>query len=276
MKSFEADLPPLDENEYLIDSHCHLDMDSYESDLEEVTGRALKNKIRRIVTIGIDLSSSRRAIALSRKDPCHISATIGIHPHAVEDITEETYSKLGRLHADHTDYIVGYGEIGLDYVKNYSPIDRQRHHFRLQLDLARELKLPVIIHNREADNDTLTILKKAAPLLQGGIMHCFSGDYDFARQILDLGLLISIPGIVTFKNAATLHDVVRKLPLTSLVMETDGPFLAPHPYRGKRNEPALMLYTARKIAELKNCTIGEVASQTSSNAEKLFQFDQRK
>jgi TatD DNase family protein len=107
-------------------------------------------------------------------------------------------------------------------------------------------------------------------------MHCFSGDYDFARQVLDLGLLISIPGIVTFKNAATLHDVVRKVPLTSLVMETDGPFLAPHPFRGKRNEPALMLYTAKKIAELKNCSIGEVASQTSSNAEELFQFDQRK
>jgi len=276
MKIIKADLPVLGENAYLIDSHCHLNMDSYEIDLAGVIERAVSNQIRRIVTIGIDLSSSRKSVLLSRKYPLHISATIGIHPHDVGNITADAYNKLRRLYADHMDYIVGYGEIGLDYVKNYSPLDKQRHHFSRQLDLAHELRLPVIIHNREANDDTLTILKKARPLLHGGIMHCFSGDYDFARHVLDLGLIISIPGIVTFKNAVTLHDVVRKVPLASLVLETDGPFLAPHPFRGKRNEPVLMLYTAEKIAELKKCTIREVARQTSANAEKLFQFDQRK
>ncbi|MBW2658186.1 MAG: TatD family hydrolase [Deltaproteobacteria bacterium] len=275
MKNIKADLPVLGENAYLIDSHCHLDMDSYEIDLAAVMDRAVKNQIRRIVTIGINLPSSRKAVLLSQKHPDLISATIGIHPHDAGNLKSGTYDKLGRLYADHMDYIVGYGEIGLDYMKNYSPLDEQRHHFRRQLDLARELKLPVIIHNREADDDTLTILKKARPLHHGGIMHCFSGDYDFARQVLDLGLLISIPGIVTFTNAARLHDVVRKIPLTTLALETDGPFLAPHPFRGKRNEPSLMLYTAKKIAELKNCSIEEVARQTSANAEKLFQFDQR-
>ncbi len=272
MKDIENNLPALNKNSYLIDTHCHLDMDSYENDLTEVIERAFKNHVKRIVTIGIDLPSSYRAILLAKKN-AHISATIGIHPHDVGNITDSVYTKLARLFSEQSAHIVGYGEIGLDYVKNYSPIDKQQHHFTRQLDLAHELKLPVIIHNRDADDDTLELLKKAKPLQQGGIMHCFSGDYEFARQILDLGLLISIPGIVTFKNAATLHEVVRKIPLASLVLETDGPFLAPHPFRGRRNEPILMLHTANKVAELKKIHILEVARQTSCNAEELFQFD---
>lgn len=272
MKNIETNLPALNKNGYLIDTHCHLDMDSYENDLTEVIERSFKNHVKRIVTIGIDLPSSYRAILLAKKN-AHISATIGIHPHDVGNITDSVYTKLARLFSEQSAHIVGYGEIGLDYVKNYSPIDKQQHHFTRQLDLAHELKLPVIIHNRDADDDTLELLKKAKPLQQGGIMHCFSGDYEFARQILDLGLLISIPGIVTFKNAATLHEVVRKIPLSSLVLETDGPFLAPHPFRGRRNEPTLILHTAKKVAELKKVHILEVARQTSYNAEELFQFD---
>jgi len=272
LKNIETNLPALNKNGYLIDTHCHLDMDSYENDLTEVIERSFKNHVKRIVTIGIDLPSSYRAILLAKKN-AHISATIGIHPHDVGNITDSVYTKLARLFSEQSAHIVGYGEIGLDYVKNYSPIDKQQHHFTRQLDLAHELKLPVIIHNRDADDDTLELLKKAKPLQQGGIMHCFSGDYEFARQILDLGLLISIPGIVTFKNAATLHEVVRKIPLSSLVLETDGPFLAPHPFRGRRNEPTLILHTAKKVAELKKVHILEVARQTSYNAEELFQFD---
>ena len=275
MKNIENNLPALNKNWYLIDTHCHLDMNAYEDDLTEVLERAFKNHIKRIVSIGIDLSSSYRAILLSQKYS-HISATIGIHPHDVGSVTDSAYKNLEQLFIKHQSHIVGYGEIGLDYVKNYSPIDKQKYHFTKQLDLAHELKLPVIIHNRDANDDTLELLKKVKPLLQGGIMHCFSGDYEFAKQVLDLGLLISIPGIVTFKNAATLHEVVRKTPLTSLVLETDGPFLAPHPFRGRRNEPTLMLYTADKVAELKKISIDEVAKQTSANAERLFHFDNRK
>jgi TatD DNase family protein len=272
LKNIENHLPVLSKGTYLIDTHCHLDMTSYNADLTEVLERAYRNQIKRIISIGIDLTSSERAISLARRHK-QISATIGIHPHDVKNTTDDDYELLKQLFAKYSKFIVGYGEIGLDYVKNYSPVDKQQYHFTNQLNLACELQLPVIIHNREADKDTIALLKKAKPLTRSGIMHCFSGDYNFARQVLDMGLLISIPGIVTFKNATTLHDVVRKIPLTSLVLETDGPFLAPHPYRGKRNEPSLMLHTAGKIAELRNISIDEVAEQTSLNSEKLFQFD---
>ena len=272
MKNIENSLPTLDKKSYLIDTHCHLDMTSYESDLSAVVERARNYHIKRIVSIGIDVASSEKAISLA-KNFAGVSATIGIHPHDVENTTDREYTKLEQLFTEHSAHIVGYGEIGLDYVKKYSPADKQRYHFAKQLEFAQKLKLPVIIHNREADEDTLDILKNGSPLEQGGIMHCFSGDYNFARQVLDLGLLISIPGIVTFKNAVTLQNVVKKVPLTSLVLETDGPFLAPHPFRGKRNEPVLMLHTAQKIAEIKKIPIEEVARQSSLNAEKLFQFD---
>jgi len=271
LKNIETHLPVLGKGAYLIDTHCHLDMTSYDKDLKEVLERAEKYQIKRIVSIGIDLQSSERAVLLARKHR-QISATIGIHPHDVKSTTDKDYEMLGQLFAKHTKHIVGYGEIGLDYVKNYSPIDKQQHHFAYQLNLARELDLPVIIHNRDAEKDTLDIVKNEGPLTRGGIMHCFSGDYRFARQVLDMGLLISIPGVVTFKNATTLQEVVKKIPLTSLVLETDGPFLAPHPYRGKRNEPSLVLHTAGKVAEIRGISIEEVARQTSLNSEELFQF----
>ncbi len=275
MKNIETHLPVLGRNAYLIDTHCHLDMTAYDKDLTEVLERASKFQVKRIVSIGIDPHSSERAVLLARKHQ-QISATIGIHPHDVKNTTDKDYELLKQLFAKHRKHIVGYGEIGLDYVKNYSPIDKQQHHFTHQLNLARELDLPVIIHNREADRDTLDIVKNMGPLPQGGIMHCFSGDYNFAKQVVDMGLLISIPGIVTFKNATTLHEVVKKIPLTSIVLETDGPFLAPAPYRGKRNEPVLILHTAGKVAEIRNIPIEEVARQTSLNSEELFQFNNGK
>lgn len=275
MKNNAAHPPALDKSTYLIDTHCHLDMTSYDEDLPEVLERAEQNQINRIVTIGIDLPSSARAILLARKHK-RISATIGIHPHDVKNTAQQDYDELIRLYTKYSKHIVGYGEIGLDYVKNYSPIDTQRHHFAEQLHLAGELNLPIIIHNRNADSDALDILNEVGPTNRGGIMHCFSGDYNFAKQVLDMGLLISIPGVVTFKNATALQEVVRKVPLTSIVLETDGPFLAPHPYRGKRNEPSFLLHTARKIAEIRNTSIEEVAGQTSVNAEELFRFDKGK
>ena len=271
LKNFYKELPSLADNKYLIDTHCHLDMESYSQDRDEIIENAEKNGIKRIVTIGIDIPSSERAIALSHQHS-HISATIGIHPHDINNINRETYRTLEKLASEHSSQIVGYGEIGLDYVKQYSPIDSQQLHFAQQLDFANELDLPVIIHNREANSDTLAIIKKAKPFTNGGIMHCFSGDYEFAKKVIDLGLLVSIPGIVTFKNAKVLQEVAQKIPLTSMVIETDGPFLTPHPYRGKRNEPLLLLHTANKIAQLRNISIDEVANQTSLNAENLFSF----
>ena len=244
-------------------------MDGYENDLDRILQKASQHNVRAIISVGIDVQSSRRAVELATLHPM-ISATIGIHPHDVDNITDRTFSTLTDLAQNNKEHIVGYGEIGLDYVKGYSSPENQRRQFRNQLLLADELGLPVIIHDREAHEDILTILQERGSLKYGGIMHCFSGDIDFARKILDLGLYISIPGTVTFKNAAPLQEVAKKIPLSSLLLETDGPFLAPVPYRGKRNEPHLILYTAQAVAVLRDIPIEEVARQSSQNAKALF------
>ncbi len=256
----------------LIDTHCHLDMEAYDHDRSEVLERAFALPVSRIVTVGVDVASSARCVSLARSDR-RIAATIGVHPHDVGDLDATQYRQLERLYQDNSPYIVAWGEIGLDYYRRHSPPDEQRSHLRRQLDLADDLNLPVVIHNRDADDDLLAILREARPLRCGGIMHCFSGDWLLAEQVLDLGLLISIPGVVTFKNSTTLQDVVQRVPLSSLVVETDGPYLAPQPHRGARNEPALLAHTVAKIAELRLISPAEVARQTTCNAEKLFHFD---
>lgn len=271
MTTSKKTLPSLQNDSYIIDTHCHLDMKMYREDLEKIITDATEHGIARIVTIGIDTESSARAVALSKMFS-QVSATIGIHPHDAKNSTDSDFSTLRTLYHTNPDHIVGYGEIGLDYAKLHSPKKIQKELFSRQLDLAAELGLPVIIHNREADTDTIDILRNASPLEHGGIMHCFSGDFNFAKKVLDLGLLISVPGIVTFKNSAVLQDVVKKTGLSSMVLETDGPFLAPHPFRGKRNEPLYILYTAQRIAEIKKVSLTEVARQTSQNSETLFQF----
>jgi TatD DNase family protein len=245
-------------------------MSAYSDDLPSVLNRARAGRVEKIVTIGIDLESSNRAVALAKKYR-QITATIGIHPHEADNIAESDYHELRSLYLKNNGSISGYGEIGLDYAKQYAEPKLQRKHFARQLELADELKLPVIIHNREANEDTLEILKNNS-LNYGGIMHCFSGDCRFAERVLELGLLISIPGIVTFKNATTLQQVAREIPLSTMVIETDGPFLAPQPFRGKRNEPAYVAYTAEKIAQLRDTSITEIARQTTANAEQLFRL----
>lgn len=261
-----ATLSPLSN---LIDTHCHLDMGSFADDLDDVLKRANDHKITTILSIGIDEDSSRKAVQLAHRYRM-IFATIGIHPHDVDNILADTFGNLSRLAEQNRTQVVGYGEIGLDYMKNYSPPETQRQQFRNQLDLARDLKLPVIIHDREAHEDTLTILRQAAPFDHGGVLHCFSGDYTFALQIIDLGLHLSIPGIVTFKNSRDLQEVATRIPLDTMLLETDGPFLAPEPWRGKRNEPYFILYTAEKIAQLRDIDLNDLADQTTSNARKLF------
>jgi TatD DNase family protein len=246
-------------------------MESYADDLNEVISRAHEHRVRNIITIGIDLPSSRAAVRLAQSH-ANIHATIGVHPHDVDDLDDHSYEALRLLYLNHKKHIVGYGEIGLDYVKMYSEPTNQRLHFTRQLELAKDLHLPVVIHNREADTDTLNILQTQKDFPDGGIMHCFSGDYEFAVKIINMGMKISIPGVVTFKNATKLHEVVTKIPLEHMLVETDGPFLSPHPFRGKRNEPANVLFTAEKIAELKNVSINEVAHQTSYNATTIFKL----
>ena len=263
------DPPVLKSDIPLVDTHCHLDMTAYEQDLGVILQNAFQHNVRAVVSVGIDVHSSIQAIELASRHPM-VSATIGVHPHDIDNITDKTFPILADLAQKHKKHVVGYGEIGLDYVKGYSSPENQRKQFRNQLSLAAELGLPVIIHNREAHEDTLSILQEMGPLMHGGIMHCFSGNFDFALKILDLGMHISIPGTVTFKNSGLLQEVAGKMPLSSLLLETDGPFLAPHPFRGKRNEPLFVLYTAQKVAELRNISIEELAKQTSRNAQAVF------
>ncbi len=258
-----------DQNLQFIDTHCHLDMEAYKNDLDEVIDRASQMGISKIITIGIDAASSQRAVRLSERYPSAYAA-IGVHPHDAAQVTKNDFKTIERL-ALHKK-VVGYGEIGLDYAKLYSAKDIQQQVFSRQLSMAKELGLPIIIHDRDAHDDTLRILKQHAPFPAGGVMHCFSGDVPFADNVMELGLFISIPGIVTFKNAISLQQVARVIPLQSMLIETDGPFLAPVPYRGKRNAPEFLLHTAQKIAELRNTTLAEIARATTANAQALFTF----
>jgi TatD DNase family protein len=268
----EIPLPVPGHGAELIDTHCHLDMSAYAVDFEAVLARALAAGVTRIISVGIDLESSRSAIALAEQHE-GIYATVGVHPHNVAELSEVDYAELRGLcgHAK----VVAYGEIGLDYVKNYAPVALQKEHFSRQVALAKELQLPLVVHDREAHEDIMEILETAGPFPAGGVMHCFSGDAAFARRVLALGFHISIPGVVTFAKAEMLHEAVREIPLGSLVLETDGPFLAPVPKRGRRNEPQLMLFTAQKVAELKGVSLEEVARQTTINAVHLFGLEGR-
>ncbi len=271
MKQDKKKLPNLDVNHYLIDSHCHLDMESYSKDIQQVLARAFDNGIKSVITIGIDYSSSLQAIAIASKYPM-VKATAGVHPHDVGSLDIDGLDKISALIDRHRDKIVGYGEIGLDYVKKYSPQDIQLQSFQDQLALAKNFNLPVIIHDREAHQDILKILRQFAPFPRGGVMHCFSGDLNYARKVLDLGFSISIPGIVTFKNARALREVAQSIPAESMLVETDGPFLAPVPYRGKRNEPLYLLHTAQEIAQLRQVSLENIAKITTRNTENLFAF----
>lgn len=263
--------PPLPGDAAVIDSHCHLDMDDYRADLKEVISRAAESGVKGIVTIGIDLPSCHAAIAIARTYPC-VRATVGIHPHDADSADEKTLAALADLALNNPDEVVGLGEIGLDYVKRYSDQKTQLAGFRKQLRLARELKLPVIIHDREAHDDCLQMIKEEGPFDQGGIMHCFSGDSEFARKIIDCNFHISIPGIVTFKKAEVMQKVAAEIPEDRLLVETDGPFLSPVPYRGKRNEPLYTLYTLAALAEIRQTNYAHLARRTTANCCELFDY----
>jgi len=269
-KKKEIIFPHLSDGRQLIDTHCHLDMAPYFEDLEEVLSRAGQHGVSRIITVGIDLESSAEAVALAGRYP-GIKATVGIHPHNVSDVNEDHYRQLATL--AESPEVVAFGEIGLDLYYDFASLEDQQKHFKRQVGMAKELNLPMVIHDRDAHKEVLDILYQMSPFPAGGVMHCFSGNLDFAHEVLELGLLISITGVVTFKKAAVLQDVVAQVPLDKIILETDGPYLAPDPRRGRRNEPALMLFTAQKVAELKGVSLDEVATVTTGNAEKLFKLN---
>jgi len=254
----------------LIDTHAHLDLDDFDGDREAVIERARAAGVGRIITIGIGLQECRRAIEIAGAHP-FIHAVIGLHPHNASMLDLAALDFLEQ-HA-RGPKVVALGEIGLDFYRNRSPRSDQVRAFRAQLDLAAALKLPVVIHDRDAHEETLQILREEKPPC-GGVLHCFSGDVAMARSCIDLGFLISIPGTVTFKNASTLHEVVREVGLEHLLVETDCPFLTPAPHRGKRNEPAYVRFVAEKIAELKKTSFADVVERTGANACRLFGLPQ--
>ena len=272
MNPSKPPLPTLPQNVECIDTHCHLDMDAYAADRDTVIHSAFSHGVTRIITIGIDLTSSTAAVALANRYP-NIYATIGFHPHDAQQVSRKTLRLLANLRD--SPQVVGYGEIGLDYAKQYAPPDVQKKAFIDQLHLAKELNLPIVIHDREAHDDIYALIRSIGIPEKGGVMHCFSGDIELAKKMIDCGLSLSIPGVVTFANASSLQAVVKAVDLDSLLVETDGPFLAPVPYRGKRNEPKLVLYTAQMIALLKGVTLSEVARTTTANAIRLFRLPEK-
>jgi TatD DNase family protein len=251
----------------LIDTHAHLEMREFNDDRDEVIQRAKDAGVEYIVTIGTTVESSRDAVLLAEKHD-GVYAAVGIHPHEAKDILHPAYEVV-RHFAKHKK-VVAYGEIGLDYYYEHTQRVVQQRKFRDMLHEARELKLPIIVHDRDAHEDTLRILQEAWDPALGGVMHCFSGDIEYARKLMDLGFYISIAGPVTFPKAQALRDVVKQVPIEQMLIETDAPYLAPQQYRGKRNEPAYVRHTAEEIAKVKGLTFDDVARITSFNAMQLF------
>jgi TatD DNase family protein len=257
----------------LIDTHTHLDDARYEPDREAMLARAREAGVDTMITIGCDLVTSRSAVSLADRYP-FIYASIGVHPHEVKHIDADCYDELRRL-AQH-EKVRAYGEIGLDYHYNHSSPEEQRNRFREQIQLARELKLPVIIHTREAQTDTVRILQEERASEIGGVFHCFSGDAWLAKDALDLGFYLSFSGILTFQNATTLREIAKTVPTDRLLIETDCPYLSPVPHRGKRNEPAYVRHVAELLGALKSddtaLTGTDMGRITSGNARRLFRI----
>ena len=250
----------------LIDSHAHIQLDRFDTDREAVLERAKDTGVHAIMVIGFDLDTSRRAIVLAEKYDW-IYATVGMHPHDAKDLNDETI-RIFRNFAAHPK-VIALGEMGLDYYRNLSPRPVQKEAFEHQLDLAEELDLPIVIHNREAYHDILPILQARRGKVRG-VMHCFSGDVQIMRQSLALGFYIGIGGPVTYRKSDALQEVAQEVPADALLVETDCPWLAPQFRRGKRNEPAYVRATAEKIAELRGISLEEIGEITTQNFEGLF------
>jgi len=250
----------------IIDTHCHIYYPDFEDDRDQMLARAEENGVRGMVVVGADLASSRQAVEIAERYP-QIYCTVGIHPHDVQQADEAAIDEIRQL-ASTTAKCVAIGEIGLDFYRDRAPRDLQRTVFDRFLRLAKELDKPVVIHDRDAHEETLAQIKAAG--VTRGVMHCFSGDVAFARHCLEQGLYISITGTVTYPANEQLREVVRSIPLERLLLETDCPYLSPVPHRGKRNEPAYTRITAEKVAQLRGLTVADVGRITTMNAGRLF------
>ncbi|ABA88938.1 magnesium-dependent deoxyribonuclease, TatD family, and radical SAM domain iron-sulfur oxidoreductase [Syntrophotalea carbinolica DSM 2380] len=252
----------------LIDTHAHLDSRQYDQDRQDVIQRALQSGITHMITIGCDLASSRASVELARQH-ANVYAAVGIHPHDAAELNESALENLKNL-ADRNPKVVAIGEIGLDYYRDRCPRDIQVEAFRQQIRLARSLGRPIIVHDRDAHQDVLDIMREEKAAEVGGVLHCFSGDLAMAHECMDMGFYLSFPGTITYPKNQALRDVLQAVPTDRLLIETDCPYLAPQALRGKRNEPALLRHTAEEMARIKGLTVEDIARVTNLNVYQLF------
>ncbi len=255
----------------MIDTHIHLDEEAYAPDREEVIARQREAGVEAMIVPGVNTASIDAILDICRRHP-YCYAALGFHPQDVKADWQEQWAVIEAAIRAHRQELVGIGEIGLDYYWDTTFKVEQQQVFWLQLDLAKELDLPVMIHNREATEDTLSILKSAITNDQSpikGVMHCFNGSRETAKQILDMGMYLGIGGVLTFKNCK-LSETLDVVPLERLVLETDGPYLAPTPHRGERNESRLMILVAQRLAQVYNCPVEHIIEVTTTNAKRLF------
>lgn len=264
-------LPPVPDGTRLIDSHCHLDFEDFDGDRESVLARAAAMGVATMITIGASPSphANERAVALAEQH-AHIFATVGTHPHDASQVTDDLLSRLTEIAAHPR--VVGVGETGLDYHYDHSPRPAQREAFRRFVAMARALRRPLVVHLRAADDDAVALLREEHAGDVGGVIHCFSSDARSARAFLDLGFYLSFSGIVTFKNADAVRGAAAITPADRILVETDAPFLAPIPFRGRRNEPALVAQTAATLAALRHESFVSFARHTVDNARRLFRL----
>lgn len=254
-------------NNYLIDTHSHIDLDDFDSDLDTVINNASNAGVNKIIIPSVGRESFEKLIDISSKYE-NVYCALGIHPTEFKEILDEDFDKITEL-ADNKK-VVAIGECGLDYYWDKSKILEQKEVFKRQIEIAKKLKLPLIVHDREAHKDTFDLLNE---YLNGEIpvvMHCFSGSVEFAKECIKKGFYIALGGVVTFKNAKKMHEVAKEIPLEFLLLETDAPYLTPVPYRGKRNEPAYVRLVAEEIAKIRGVSFDEIAQATTENARKVF------
>lgn len=252
----------------LVDTHAHLDFKHFKDDRHEVVERARKGGLRCIINISSDLTSCKNTVQLIQSYPGYIYGTVGLHPHNARYLDGQGLKLIASLAQE--EGVVALGEMGLDYHYDNSPRDVQKRVFRAQLRLAREHRLPVVIHSRDADGDMITILREEGVEEIGGVMHCFSGTRETAEKALSMGLYLSFGGVLTFPKARDIQKIAQEIPRNRLLLETDCPYLTPVPHRGKRNEPLYVRYVAEAMAELRGEDPAEIAQITTENASRLF------
>ncbi|MFC1576110.1 TatD family hydrolase [Candidatus Omnitrophota bacterium] len=254
----------------IIDTHCHLDFEHFNSDRVDVIKRAKDAGVAYLINIGSSLEGSKRSIELAAGHE-NIFATVGIHPHHADEKGEDAFTKIEKLATNKK--VVAIGEVGLDYFKSPSPPDKQKVLFIKFIELSKKLNLPLVIHNRDASEDTLKILKETSGASVRGVMHCFSGDEKLLKSVLEMGLFVSFTCNLTFKNARGLREVAKLVPPERLLLETDAPYLAPQAYRGKRNEPAYITELRDILSELLGLSKEEIERITTDNAKKFFRIN---